>query len=103
MVHTLWPRSAGETEVRCDWLFDPDAMARPGFDASDAVSFWDLVNRQDWHVCELAQRGAHSRGYGRGIYSAGEGAVHEFDRMVARSYLAGGPAGEPAEEGARVA
>jgi Rieske 2Fe-2S family protein len=98
MVHTLWPKSAGETEVRCDWLFDAAAMTQPGFDGSDAVAFWDLVNRQDWHVCELAQRGAHSRGFGRGRYSGGEGAVHEFDRMVARSYLAGRPADAPLPE-----
>jgi Rieske 2Fe-2S family protein len=98
MVHTLWPKSAGETEVRCDWLFDAAAMTQPAFDGSDAVAFWDLVNRQDWHVCELAQRGAHSRGFGRGRYSGGEGAVHEFDRMVARSYLAGRPADAPLAE-----
>jgi hypothetical protein len=23
------------------------------FDPEDAVEFWDMVNKQDWHVCEL--------------------------------------------------
>ena len=36
----------------CDLLFAPDEMARPGFDPSDAADFWDLVNRQDWAICE---------------------------------------------------
>ena len=32
-------------------------MARPDFDPSDAIDFWDLTNRQDWHVNELTQLG----------------------------------------------
>ena len=53
MVHTLWPRGAGRTEVVCEWFFEPETMAQPGFDPTDAVEFWDTVNRQDWEVCEL--------------------------------------------------
>ncbi len=30
---------------------------RPDFDPSDAIDFWDQVNREDWHVCELTQKG----------------------------------------------
>ena len=39
-------------------------MARPDFDPSDAVDFWDLTNRQDWEVCELA-----ADGHGPGAYA----------------------------------
>jgi len=88
MLHTLWPRGAGRTEVVCEWLFEPETMAAPGFDPGDAVSFWDTVNRQDWHVCELAQRGVGSRGYRAGRYTPVEHTVHAFDRMVAEAYLA---------------
>ena len=88
MLHTLWPRGAGRTEVVCEWLFEPETMAAPGFDPGDAVSFWDTVNRQDWHVCALAQRGVGSRGYRAGRYTAVEHTVHAFDRMVAEAYLA---------------
>ena len=35
-----------------EFLFHPGEMAKPGFDPSDAVEFWDLVNRQDWAICE---------------------------------------------------
>ena len=35
----------------------PPRWRRPDFDPSDAVEFWDLVNRQDWAICESVQRG----------------------------------------------
>ena len=87
MVHTLWPRGAGRTEVVCEWYFEPETIAQPGFDPADAVDFWDTVNRQDWHVCELAQRGVGSRGYRAGRYTAVEHTVHAFDQLVAEAYL----------------
>ena len=87
MLHTLWPRGAGRTEVVCEWFFEPDTMAQPGFDPSDAVDFWDQVNREDWHVCELTQLGLGSAGYTPGRYTQVEGTVHDFDRMVAEAYL----------------
>jgi len=42
---TVWPPAAGRTTVVCDFLFHPYEIARPDFDPSDAVTFWDLVNR----------------------------------------------------------
>jgi Rieske 2Fe-2S family protein len=86
MLHTLWPRGAGRTEVVCEWFFEPETMGRDDFDASDAVEFWDLVNRQDWQVCELTQLGIGSAGYTPGRYTEVEGTVHDFDRMVAEAY-----------------
>ena len=61
---------------------------REGFDPSDAIDFWDKVNRQDWHVCELTQMGVRSRGYTAGRYTTHEYDVHAFDRMVAERYMA---------------
>ena len=57
MLHTLWPKAPDRTEVVCEWFFEPEAIAAPGFDPTDAVEFWDQVNREDWHVCALTQRG----------------------------------------------
>ena len=88
MVHTLWPRGAGRTEVVCEWYFEPETIAQPGFDPADAVDFWDTVNRQDWHVCELVQRGIGSRGHVPGRYTETEQTVHAFDQLVAEAYLA---------------
>ena len=38
-------------------------MAQPNFNPSDAVEFWDMTNRQDWHICEQGQLGVRSRVY----------------------------------------
>ncbi len=89
MLHTLWPRAADRTDVICEWFFERPTIASDGFDPSDAVGFWDLVNKQDWGVCELTQKGVRTRNYTAGRYSAEEVDVHAFDRMVAERYLAG--------------
>ena len=87
MLHTLWPRAVDRTEVTCEWFFEPATMARPDFDPTDAIDFWDQVNREDWRVCELTQKGVRTRGYVAGRYSADEGDVHAFDSLVAGRYL----------------
>ncbi len=87
MLHTLWPVSPGETVVTCEWFFEPETIAKPGFDPSDAVEFWDMVNKQDWHVCELTQLGVGARGYTAGRYAGDEADTHAFDLMVAGRYM----------------
>jgi Rieske 2Fe-2S family protein len=87
MLHTLWPRAVDRTEVICEWFFEPATIATEGFDPSDAIDFWDQVNREDWHVCELTQKGVRTRGYALGRYSAEEVDVHAFDAMIAERYL----------------
>jgi Rieske 2Fe-2S family protein len=87
MLHTLWPRSPGHTHVTCEWFFEPATMERDDFDPADAIGFWDMVNEQDWYVCELQQQGVGTRNYTAGRYSAEESDVHAFDRMVADRYM----------------
>ena len=82
MLHTLWPRSSGHTTVTCEWLFEPETIAAESFDPSDAIDFWDKVNRQDWHVCELSQAGISSRAYTPGPYSNREDLLFAFDQMI---------------------
>ena len=86
LVHRLVPQGPDRTTVVCDWLFEGETIAAPGFDPSDAVAFWDLTNRQDWHVCELQQRGTRSSSWVAGRYSNAEASVHAFDQMVADRY-----------------
>jgi len=86
LVHRLIPDGPARTKVICELLFEPDTMARPDFDPSDAIAFWDLTNTQDWHVCELQQRGTRSRSWIAGRYSNQEDSVHAFDQMVADRY-----------------
>jgi Rieske 2Fe-2S family protein len=82
MVHTLWPIAPDRTINVCEWHFQPSELARASFDASDAVDFWDMTNRQDWHVCELSQAGISSRAYTPGPYSNREDLLYAFDRMI---------------------
>jgi phenylpropionate dioxygenase-like ring-hydroxylating dioxygenase large terminal subunit len=89
MVHQLQPQSPERTLISCDWFFHPDAarVTDPGyrFDPDDAIKFWDVVNRQDWHVCELSQQGIASRAYEPGPYSARESIPAAWDREYLRS------------------
>jgi Rieske 2Fe-2S family protein len=82
MTHTLWPRGVDRTEIVCEWLFHPDAMAAPDFDPQDAVGFWDMTNRQDWLVCEQMQLGLGSRAYRPGPYSHREDLLSGFDQLI---------------------
>jgi len=75
------------TTIICDWLFEAETMAKPDFDPSDEIAFWDLTNGQDWHVCELQQRGTRSSTWVAGRYSNQEFPVHNFDRMVVDRYV----------------
>jgi Rieske 2Fe-2S family protein len=87
LVHRLVPVAPDRTTIICDWLFEATTMADPAFDPSDAVAFWDLTNGQDWHVCELQQRGTRSSSWVAGRYSNAEASVHAFDQMVADRYV----------------
>ena len=79
MVHQLQPQSPERTLILCDWFFNPEAFGRSDFDPDDAVQFWDTVNKQDWHVCELSQLGISSRAYEPGPYSARESIPAAWD------------------------
>ena len=57
MTHLMTPLAADRTHVECAWAFPKDVAAKPDFDPSYAVDFWDLTNRQDWAACESVQRG----------------------------------------------
>lgn len=80
MVHYVKPLAADRTEVVCAFLFDPQTIAQPDFDPADVVDFWDVTNRQDWHVNQLTQLGLRSRAYSPGPYSNAEGLLSAFDR-----------------------
>jgi Rieske 2Fe-2S family protein len=82
MFHTLWPLDPGHTRISCTWLFHPASLVKPEFNPDDGVDFWDLTNRQDWHICELSQLGVASRAYTPGPYSQRECLSAQFDREV---------------------
>jgi len=79
---TLWPSAPGQTRVICDFLFHPNEMAKADFNPQDAVEFWDLVNRQDWAICERVQRGIQSRVHKFGYYAPMEDLSLDIRRYI---------------------
>ena len=65
----LEPVAVDRTRVTCSLLFDREEAARPDFDPADAADLWDLVNGQDWAICESVQRGMASRSYEHGWFA----------------------------------
>ncbi|MDB6085037.1 MAG: aromatic ring-hydroxylating dioxygenase subunit alpha [Gammaproteobacteria bacterium] len=65
----LEPRNSERTDITCHFLFESHEIGKPGFDPSDAVEFWDLVNRQDWTACEAVQEGIRARVHAHGYYA----------------------------------
>src|SRR5207244_12934817 len=90
LTHQAWPLAADRTRVVCDLHVAADSLARPGLDVTGAVEFWDLTNRQDYHVVELQQRGTASRSFRAGRFSNQEASVHAFDIMAADRYAMDG-------------
>jgi Rieske 2Fe-2S family protein len=78
----LQPQEVARTEVVCSLLFSAEETRRPGFDPADAAELWDLVNRQDWAVCESVQQGMSSRSYRHGWF-----APMEDDSLDIRRWL----------------
>ncbi|HET7293416.1 MAG TPA: RHO alpha subunit C-terminal catalytic domain-containing protein, partial [Vicinamibacteria bacterium] len=90
----LEPLGPERTRVACEFLFHPEEMARSGFDPDDAVAFWDLVNRQDWLICEEVQRGMRSRAWRHGYYAPMEDPSLDVRRYV-EERLSGAAFDEP--------
>ena len=83
VMHWLIPNGPGRTVIMCDWLFDPQVMAWADFDPMDAVEIFDIVNRQDWEVCELTQLGMGSKAYrSGGVYVPEERHIRAFADFV---------------------
>jgi Rieske 2Fe-2S family protein len=76
----LHPRGPGQTTVVSEYLFRPEVVDEPGFDPSEIVEFNELVNRQDFAVCERVQRGVGSRAFTHGIYAAKDELPFAFSR-----------------------
>jgi Rieske 2Fe-2S family protein len=78
----LFPHGPDRTTIVNEFLFHPAEMQKPGFDPSDAVEFWDLVNRQDWAICESVQRGMTSRVFRHGYYAPMESWSLDIRRYI---------------------
>lgn len=81
-AYLLQPLAADRTRIVCELLFAADEVAKPTFDPNDAGDLWDLVNRQDWAVCELVQRGMTSRYFRGGWYAPMEDSSLDIRRWL---------------------
>ena len=80
--YLLWPEGPGKTRIDCHILFEPFEMEKADFDHSDATDFWDLVNKQDWAICERVQQGMTSRVHQLGVYAPMEDWNLDIRRFV---------------------
>jgi len=80
----LRPRGPERTDITCHFLFDVAEIEKPGFDPSDAVDFWDLVNAQDWTVCESVQDGIRARVHSHGYFAPMEDWNLDIRRYVSQ-------------------
>jgi Rieske 2Fe-2S family protein len=82
LTFQILPLAVDRTDVVCEWHFHPDAIAKPDFDPRGAVEFWDVTNKQDWELSDLAQQGISTVGYRPGPYSNREELLLGLDRFV---------------------
>ena len=85
LTTVLWPTGPERTRVMSEILFEPATLARDGFDPADIVEIEDLISRQDWTVCERAQKGMRSRAFKFGVYPPLDEYVYEFDQEYLRA------------------
>ena len=78
----MWPDGPNRTKITNEFLFDADEVNKPDFDASDTIDFWDLFNKQDFGVCELAHLGNRSRAHKQGVLGPTEPHVLKFNQWV---------------------
>lgn len=89
------PLAVDRTEISAEWLFHPDALARPDFDLEKIVAFGKLVMEQDGRACELNQAGLAARGFEHGVLMQEEYEVFLFQDWV-RGQLGEPTLGQPA-------
>jgi Rieske 2Fe-2S family protein len=82
--YIVTPLAVDKTLVESEWMFNADGVADPTFNPDDAIRFWDVTNRQDWHIVEQSQLGIMSRRYAPGPYSPRESIPAAWDREYLR-------------------
>ena len=81
-VVRLAPLGPGATRLVADWLFPPETLAQPGFDAAEVASFAAGVMAEDAAACEMNQRGLASPAFPGGTLMPQEYEIALFHRWV---------------------
>jgi Rieske 2Fe-2S family protein len=82
--YILHPVAPDRTIVESEWMFHPETLTDHASNIQDAIEFWDVTNRQDWHIVEESQAGVASRRYTPGPYSPRESMPAAWDREYLR-------------------
>ena len=87
-AHMMFPTGPENVRIVYDWLFEPEAIAGPGFDLDHYVALWDITNKQDARNCEWQQRGIRSREFRHGHFVPQEFDCHRFAEWVRGALVA---------------
>lgn len=90
ILFTDVPKSVDRTEVRVQWLVDPNAVEGVDYDVDNLKRVWDQTNLQDWVLCQSVQRGVSSEGFEPGPLSLDEESVAGFYHCYATMMAAAG-------------
>lgn len=82
--YLVTPVAPDRSIVESEWMFNPASAGDSSFNPDDAIRFWDVTNRQDWHIVEQSQLGISSRRYAPGPYSPRESIPAAWDREYLR-------------------
>ena len=87
LYHRIRTLGVNQIQNDCFFLLHPDVIGEPELMKrfQSAVEFWDMTNRQDWHVCEQMQLGLTSRRFERGRYSPQEDILWALDKEVLKA------------------
>ncbi len=86
VISQVMPVSATSTRISSMYMFHPNSIAAPDFDASTLIAFSDMVTNQDNSVCERAQRGVTSRSFADGgVYPEKDEYVWQFNQQYLQS------------------
>jgi Rieske 2Fe-2S family protein len=88
MAHRMVPLAPGRTWIECSWLVAPGSDGSVP-DATGAVDFWEVTNRQDWAACESVQRGLASPHFSPGPFAPNEDAVADLVSTIGLAYQLG--------------
>lgn len=76
------PTGPETTRLSAEWLFPPETMAQPGFDAAEVAAFARIVLDQDSAASEMNQRGLKSPRFKRGTLMPQEFDIAAFNAWV---------------------
>jgi phenylpropionate dioxygenase-like ring-hydroxylating dioxygenase large terminal subunit len=82
-MNLIVPLAHDKTLTIFEWYFHDANSERARERAAKAITFSDVVQQEDIHICEAVQRGLQSATYDRGRYSVKrENGVHHFHLLL---------------------